>query len=242
MGTDESARLIQESTEPVPDYTDVELDQLVSFVKRMTTLYDLRPTDWNEQTDDAIRTYFLEPSNQVLCVYFGGNTLVAVNGFPNEVYEDLTYFIRDNHKEIFRVDNFHDNITFGTINGTVEGTLLELLENVYAPIFFNAKSWPDSVKSDFCDRLHSFLSKLTDVYYKMLGFTVLYIPKEGLNLTMEEATKDKELVKRLEGVVVYWTRQIRIVLQDHDQRKNEVDLTPIDELELWIYRCKCNFS
>jgi hypothetical protein len=33
----------------------------------------------------------------------------------------------------------------------------------------------------------------------MQGLTVLYIPQEGLNLNVEEVSKDKELVKRLEG-------------------------------------------
>jgi hypothetical protein len=33
----------------------------------------------------------------------------------------------------------------------------------------------------------------------MQGLTVLYIPQEGLKLSVEEAIKDKELVKRLEG-------------------------------------------
>jgi hypothetical protein len=33
----------------------------------------------------------------------------------------------------------------------------------------------------------------------MQGLTVLYIPQEGLNLSVEEVSKDMDLVKRLEG-------------------------------------------
>lgn len=47
--------------------------------------------------------------------------------------------------------------------------------------------------------MHTFLANLTDLHYKMQGLTVLYIPQEGLNLNVEEVSKDKELVKRLEG-------------------------------------------
>lgn len=34
---------------------------------------------------------------------------------------------------------------FGTVDTTVEGSLLAVLENVYAPVFFNATTWPDSI-------------------------------------------------------------------------------------------------
>lgn len=94
------------------------------------------------------------------------------------------------------------------------------------------------VKSDFCSQLHMFLAKLTDLHYKMLGLTVIYVPKEGFDLSLDVASKNKDLVKRLEGVVVYWTRQIRVVLQDQDQNTPQDLLQPIDEYEFWIYRCK----
>lgn len=47
--------------------------------------------------------------------------------------------------------------------------------------------------------MHTFLANLTDLHYKMQGLSVLYIPQEGLNLSVEEVNRDKELVKRLEG-------------------------------------------
>lgn len=83
------------------------------------------------------------------------------------------------------------------------------------------------------------MAKLTDMYYKMLGLTILYIPREGQQLTFEMASNDRELVKRLEGVVVYWTHQIKSCLEDHTpvSSKNEL-LCPSDEYDFWIYRCK----
>lgn len=47
--------------------------------------------------------------------------------------------------------------------------------------------------------MHTFLGNLTDLHYKMQGLTVLYIPQEGLNLSVEEVSRDMELVQRLEG-------------------------------------------
>ena len=44
-----------------------------------------------------------------------------------------------------------------------------------------------------------FLASLTDIKHKMKGKTVLYIPNEGLHLTVEVVAKNKELVQRLES-------------------------------------------
>jgi hypothetical protein len=37
----------------------------------------------------------------------------------------------------------------------------------------------------------------------MEGVTVLYIPKEGTDLTPEQASKNKDLVQRLESIYIY---------------------------------------
>ncbi|XP_008209980.1 dynein heavy chain 2, axonemal [Nasonia vitripennis] len=70
----------------------------------------------------------------------------------------------------------------------------------------------------------------------MLGLTVIYQPREACELIAEEASADKELVKRLEGVVVHWLRQIRIALGDQDQSTVGELLCFKDEYDFWLYR------
>lgn len=53
--------------------------------------------------------------------------------------------------------------------------------------------------------MHRFMSVVTDLCYKSKGTTVLYIPNENLN-DPELASKDKELVQRLESILIYWTK------------------------------------
>ena len=43
------------------------------------------------------------------------------------------------------------------------------------------------------------MASLTDARHKIQGKTVLYIPRENSNLTIEEAAKSKDYVQRLEG-------------------------------------------
>lgn len=72
----------------------------------------------------------------------------------------------------------------------------------------------------------------------MLGLTVIYLPLEGNDQSVEEVSADKELVKRLEGVVAHWTHQIRLALGDQDQSTPHELLCLNDEYDFWIYRCE----
>ncbi|XP_050668613.1 dynein axonemal heavy chain 2 [Leptidea sinapis] len=219
-----------------PVYPPEEMQKLVSYVVDMTTLYDLRDEDWNDEAKHAIEEWFTDPKALILCVYFKGERLKAASDIPLSPVYDLTYFIRQ-PDYVFKAETFHDDVVFGTFVDSVESNMIKILEFVYAPYFFAVTTWPDSVKSEFCSQIHTFLAKLTDMYYKMLGITVLYIPREGEHLSFEAASVDRELVKRLEGVVVYWTHQIKSCIEDQSSvaSQNEL-LCPSDEYDFWVYR------
>lgn len=57
---------------------------------------------------------------------------------------DLMYFIREpNHR--FEVKDFYDTIIFGTIDDNTDGSMLNIIQEVYAPMFFSLTNWPDSI-------------------------------------------------------------------------------------------------
>ncbi|XP_013149055.1 PREDICTED: dynein heavy chain 2, axonemal [Papilio polytes] len=219
-----------------PVYPEGDLEKLIGFIMRMTTLYDLRDEDWNQGTKDKIEEWILEPRSLMLCIFFRGEVLKASLDIPLAPVYDLMYFIRP-PDYVFKVETFHDDVIFGTFVYSVESNMIQVLESVFAPYFFAVTTWPESVKSEFCSHLHTFLAKLTDMYYKMLGLTVLYIPREGQQLSFEQASADRELVKRLEGVVVYWTHQIKSCVEDHASVSSQKELLcPSDEYDFWVYR------
>ncbi|CAG4949533.1 unnamed protein product [Colias eurytheme] len=219
-----------------PVYEPEELQKLVSYIMDITTLYDLRDEDWNDETKAGIEDWITEPRALILCIYFKGDKLKAASDIPLSPVYDLMYFIRQ-PDFVFKAETFHDDIVFGTFVDSVESNMIKILELVYAPYFFAIRTWPDSVKSEFCSQLHTFLAKLTDMYYKMLGLTVLYIPREGQDLSFEKASADRELVKRLEGVVVYWTHQIKSCIEDQSSVASQKELLcPSDEYDFWVYR------
>lgn len=75
----------------------------------------------------------------------------------------------------------------------------------------------------------------------MLGLTVIYVPLESREFTVEEGSADKELVKRMEGVLAHWNTQIKIALSDQEQATPHELLCLDDEYDFWTYRCKCLF-
>lgn len=142
----------------MPDLTEAEKKELVNYVKRMVTLYDLLESDWTDKAEEVIERWIMETDKNVLTVYFIGDNLTCNLDFPVAPISDVTFFIRKPFF-CFTPENFHDNVTFGNADDTIEGSLLKILQNVYAPIFFNINNWPDSVRGDFSTHLHNFLGK-----------------------------------------------------------------------------------
>ncbi|KAL4710618.1 hypothetical protein ACJJTC_003254 [Scirpophaga incertulas] len=126
-----------------PTYSPEELEKLIGYIMKMTTLYDLREEDWNDEAKKGIEDWLMEPQDLILCVYFSGEKLRAANDFPFNLVYDLTYFIRA-PDQIFKVETFHEEIVFGTFVDSVEANMIEILENVYAPYFFAVSTWPES--------------------------------------------------------------------------------------------------
>jgi dynein heavy chain len=116
----------------------------VEKVKGFTTLFDLREDDWKLEVENVVKDYFLNKSAKVLSIYFEDVTLAASLDFPTVPVKDMTYFLKDS-TEIITPENFCEAITFGTTGDNIEGTILTVLEYVYAPTFFSETSWPDNI-------------------------------------------------------------------------------------------------
>lgn len=126
-------------------YSEEDLNTLVGFVKNITTLYDLREEDWSEANYEVIREFFLSPKYPLLIIFFDGDVLCCHLDIPEIAFVDMTYFLRETPDYIFEVETFHDNITFGTLQEDIEGSLLKTMIHVYSPFFMQIEAWPDSI-------------------------------------------------------------------------------------------------
>ncbi|CAB1351566.1 unnamed protein product, partial [Coregonus sp. 'balchen'] len=60
---------------------------------------------------------------------------------------------------------------------------------------------------------------------------------EALQHSPEVASKDKELVQRLEMVMIHWTRQIKEVLNAQETVETGDSSGPLEEISFWRSRC-----
>ncbi|CBY36333.1 unnamed protein product [Oikopleura dioica] len=152
---------------------------------------------------------------------------------------EFIYMIKKPEIEV-TFENFFTEVQTGSIVGqSAVESLLRLMHGVYAPIFLDTTSLPETISNDFSARMHRFLASLTDVRHKMDGKTVLYIPEEKkCPDDYNEAIKDKELVGRLEATMIQWTRQIKEVLSAQEAVETNENAGPLDEIEFWNNRCK----
>lgn len=228
----------KEEKKPKPTYSVKELDELVTVLKRMVFLDGIKEDDWNDDCDEVIQTWFLDTNHPILIVFYSPKQrLTASLTYPIEPVLEIVYFLRE-PDHIFSLDNFHDDVSFGKIDEDVDGTFLLLMEKLYTPIFFHKTDWSDTNRAQFLASIHSFLSHMTSLHYKLSGLTYLYVPSEGLIDNAEEAAEDKELIQRLEMIAEHWITQLRICMSDCEQMVPYELLRPIDEYEFWIYRCK----
>ncbi|XP_017059218.1 dynein-1-beta heavy chain, flagellar inner arm I1 complex [Drosophila ficusphila] len=237
--TDDEERSVEPRQEelrpetPKPSYSDEELHQLVGYIQRMSVLSCLDHRDWHEGTLDIIRRWLLEVHEPILTIYYDKDALSACLGIPTICVSDLSYFRREPN-EIFSVECFHDEVNFGTLTSDVDGCLMELLDRLYVPFFRNFTEWNGTVRHRFCSSMDRFLAFLTGVHHQISGVAVLYVPYVIKQLA--EGPVDRQLVRSLEGIALYWTTQIRTLLGDDALTVPHDLVTVRDEFEFWEYR------
>ena len=133
-------------------------------------------------------------------------------GVKVEDYQ-VVYFLKRKGDAMITFANIADIIQVGLIEGDPLDDLLSKMNSEFLPKLLNEKNWPEGVKKEFVAQLHKFMAGLTDASNASKGRTMLYFPHEDLS-DPEAASKDKDLLQRLESTVIQWTRQIKDVVSN----------------------------
>ena len=126
-------------------------------------------------------------------------------------------------------------VEFGTLSGSSVHSLLRLMNGVFSSQIFSSTAWPESIKKDFTGHYHRFMASLTEAANSTEGKTVLYLPEEEIS-DIPSASKDKDLVQQLDSIVIHWTRQIKEVVNNHDNAYNAEISGPLEEIDFWRSR------
>ncbi|ETN58448.1 hypothetical protein AND_009954 [Anopheles darlingi] len=234
-------KVVEEVVEAVeevdkPAYSEEDLETLVGFIRGMIILFDYEDEDFNDEVAETIKLWLTDANNPLLFIFYDGNRLSASLAFPLCPINDLMYFMREQDQLFNVLEQFHDDILFGTLHGDIEGSLLVLLEQVYGPMILSNVDWSESVKANVINGFNAFMTYLSELHYKLSGFTLLYVPREGSDMEVQEVVLNRSMIKRLEAVVIDWTAQIRATLSDTQHFVPDDLVCPSDEYSFWIYR------
>lgn len=222
--------------------TATEVAQLIERVKKTITLVNYQPSKWTQQHDLAVRQFFTDNEVKRMFAYADKKSLqVTLQVLPTQVSctDEVQYFIKEGDVEYdpITVDTFKRRVQYGVIQGISLTSLLKLMQKFYVPMFCENQNWPNAVRKDFAGQLDRFMATLTDATHQLQGRTILYLPMDNLD-NASQASKNKELVQRLESLLVHWTRQIKEVASNQHSNESAESTGPIEEIAFWQSRCE----
>ncbi|KNC97489.1 uncharacterized protein SPPG_07404 [Spizellomyces punctatus DAOM BR117] len=197
---------------------------------------------WTEEHNQAAESFLYESQNRKILAFIDTDrkpaTLYLQAALPPRKVKELMYLIRTHTEEGEPVTdhNFSQKVQHGFVSGNTMESLLQLMQGTYVPMFSDNKRWPESARREFSNQLHKFMAFLTDAAYQMKGHTVLYVPSENV-ADPERCAKMKDVVQRLESLVVHWTRQIKEVVNNQHASETTENSGPIEEIQFWRSRC-----
>ena len=156
---------------------------------------------------------------------------------PGEIKGRCFYFLKIRPGSL-NGDTFRSQVLAGDLTKDVLRHLTDVSKEIYMPLLCNPRNqqnWSEIVAKDVMERLHTFMANLQITVGQVDGYTRLPLPPvEDLDPTFRYTT-NKERVHVLEGCLVTWTRQIKVVLkQDPEQLlKRGQHPGPISEIQFW---------
>ncbi|RKP21179.1 hypothetical protein ROZALSC1DRAFT_20732 [Rozella allomycis CSF55] len=217
-----------------------DVKPVIEHFKSLLIITDYKPFMWKESHESDVTDFIMGrgPHRIVAYVHQVNDEMLLCVGstVPKSSIDHLMFFVRDNDEKPVTVEEFSDRVQFGSVTGDALHSLLRLMSGIFVPIFLDNEGWPESVRKDFSGQLHKFMAYLTDTTFQVEGHTVLYVPQEKIE-EIEIVSKDKDVVQRLESLLLHWTRQIKEVVNNQHNTEASETSGPLEEIKFWKSRC-----
>ena len=235
----EEEKPVEEAPIEQPPEEDEEDQRILYLVDKMVDSQFIQSRNDPKLTDEVTKELFdfldfPEKSNLYLKINPNTQDIIYKENL-NELYSgnenefNFCFFIKKDPQTPIFPENIADIVIYDYVYGNINRYLLDKMNENLAPQIFNL-NWPEGIKNDLISNMHKFLMVLSHSYYYDQKKIVLYIPKENLS-NPEEAIKDKELVARLEAIMIEWTNQIRDFLSNQENASNREDFDVNEEIE-----------
>lgn len=135
------------------------------------------------------------------------------------------YFIRSIHS-VLTMQTISKTVLYGTIGDT--GLTIKSLERLMKGLVEKQIQSNNELSGHY----HRFMATLTDTIHASDGRTILYVPNFEYN-SVSDAALDKDRLQIMESIVIHWTRQIKDVVNNHENSASAETSGPLDEIEFW---------
>lgn len=116
------------------------------MVRERIVCVGLKDDDWTDAHEETLNTFLADPNLRLLVAFND-----ARRGFcleyktPMFPVDQLSYFIKHPGAKEVSSENFLKSVQYGTVRGAYIESLLRNMLSIYAPVFFENTSWPDSI-------------------------------------------------------------------------------------------------
>lgn len=116
------------------------------MIKERIVCLGVTTEDWTETHEETLNTFIQDPSIRLMIAFKH-----ARRGFrleyraPSFQVDQMSYFMKNSGVTDLKPESFLKSVQYGTLRGAYIESLLRNMLNVYAPVFFENTSWPDSI-------------------------------------------------------------------------------------------------
>eukprot|EP00752_Nemacystus_decipiens_P009956 g8879.t1 len=233
-GTGSAGMLRKVSVVPTVEGEDEGYKKVAEWVKEHLVLPEFAPEKhWCEEHDEVVMEFAKGASGFRLFAAMVESDLVVTSNpakFTSPggaaMPKVVNYFVRPEGATLSLATV--KDVQYGLISGQAVHSLLQLLHGVFSPkVFKRQAGWPESVKNDLTGHFHRFMASLVEMSNQAKGKTVMYLPAEMMEI-------GEDLVQHLESIVIHWTRQIKDVVNNHDNALSAEILGPLEEIEVVV--------
>ena len=116
------------------------------MVKDRVMCTGIKPEEWKDEHDEAVNVFVVNHDLRLLIGYVNVHYGFCLDFQPPAFAVDqLCYFIKKPGDTPLTKYNFLKNVQYGTVRGKYIESLMRNMLGIYAPIFFESTTWPDSI-------------------------------------------------------------------------------------------------
>ena len=121
--------------------------ETISTIKQQVTLAGFDESMWIDEHSETILKFIrcAEENKRLLTFHINAQKeLIVSTDIPVNPIDQVFFMIRKKETKI-TTTNFHQTVLFQLVRSNFVESLLRMMSSVYGPMFFQNKSWPESI-------------------------------------------------------------------------------------------------